>query len=63
MSLLDNPYQARMEIDVLQAEVARLERDWTVGNYFPVKKKINALQTRINELKRRCNNDDIAGPM
>jgi predicted GTPase len=52
-----------MEIDVLEAEVARLERNWTVGNYFPIKKKIDALQTRINELKRRCNNDDIAGPM
>ncbi len=63
MSLLDNPYQARMEIDVLQAEVARLERDWTVGNYFKVKKTIDALQPRTNESKRRCNNDDIAGPM
>ena len=63
MSLLDSPYQARMEIDVLQAEVARLERDWTVGNYFPVKKKIDALQTRISELKRRCDIEDSAGPM
>jgi len=63
MSLLDNPYQAHMEIDVLQAEIKRLQRDWTVGNYFPVKKKIDALQTRINELKRRCDIEDSAGPM
>ena len=63
MSLLDNPYQARMEIDVLQAEVKRLELDWTVGNYFPVKKKINELQQRISELKRRCAIEDSAGPM
>ena len=63
MSLLNNPYQALMEIDVLQAEVMRLQRDWTVGNYFPRKRKIDALQKRINELKRRCNIEDSAGPM
>lgn len=54
---MDGPgFEALMEIDILQCEKERLMADWTIGNYEQYRKKIEALEQRIHELRYGTDN-------